>query len=74
MELCNPYSISLRLSIFFPSLSCPLSIVLSCYSSLLYNKGGEKKRGESIPNIEDLGYNFLASTTLHKKSLTLIFF
>lgn len=48
MKLWSPCSLSFS---FVPSLSCPWSIVVS-YG----NKRGEK---ESIPNIEDFGFQFL---------------
>jgi len=50
------------LSIFFPCLSCPFSIVVS-YD----NKREKKMKAYQI----FIGSNFLASTTLQKKFLTL---
>ncbi len=61
MKLCNPFS--LCLSFFVPSLSCPWSIVVS-YD----NKRGKK---ESIPHIEDFGFQLLCLNNFTQEILDL---
>jgi hypothetical protein len=61
MKLYNPCSLCLFFLV--PSLSCPWSIVVS-YD----NKRGKK---ESIPHIEDFGFQFLGLTNFTQEILDL---